>query len=203
MYRKPIIGIVFLILAMFINTAVADHKSSSDSDDRYDKHDRDDRHDRDDDMRDFKRAKLKPSLGPYMTDAGSTVPKPNQTFGWNENPYAFMQFDIDDLNTEKPLFVWWRWRDPDGHVVSVEKEWITNFPEEGNLNLWNSLDNWDVHKQTGEWTVETKWVNPSGGTGRFETSFTVTPVVPEPVSSILFLSGGAVLAIRRYWKRKK
>jgi len=199
MYRKPIIGIVFLILAMFINTAVADHKSSSDSDDRYDKHDRYDRHD---DMRDFKHAKLKPSLGPYMTDEGSMAPKPNQNFGWNEKPYAFIQFDMDDLNTEKPLIMSWKWRYEDGPVVSFERERISNFSGD-TLNLWNSLDNWDIHKQAGEWSVVTIWRNPGSGGSRFKTSFTVTPVVPEPVSSILFLSGGAVLIARRYWKRKK
>lgn len=29
------------------------------------------------------------------------------------------------------------------------------------------------------------------------------PVVPEPVSTTLFIAGGAVLMVRRYMKRKK
>lgn len=200
MYRKTIIVIAFLILTMFIGNAAASPRSVSDS---YDKRDNKFKIESADKKphkwKHSKNKKLKPSLGPYMTDEGSIAPKPNQTFGWNEKPYAFIQFDINDLNTKKPLFVWWKWRDPDGHVVSFERERITNFPED-NLNLWNSLDNWDVHKQMGEWTVETKWVNPSGGVGKFTNNFTV---MPEPVSSILFLSGGAVLIARRYWKRKK
>ncbi len=29
------------------------------------------------------------------------------------------------------------------------------------------------------------------------------PIIPEPVSSILFLAGGAVLVVRRYLKKRK
>lgn len=200
MYRKPIIGIVFLILAMFINTAAASPISVSDSDDKRDnKFKIESADDKPREWKHSKNKKLKPSLGPYMTDEGSMAPKPNQTFGWNEKPYAFIQFDMDDLNTEKPLIMSWKWRYEDGPVVSFERERISNFSGD-TLNLWNSLDNWDIHKQAGEWSVVTIWRNPGSGGSRLKTSFTVTP---EPVSSILFLSGGAVLAIRRYWKRKK
>jgi hypothetical protein len=39
--------------------------------------------------------------------------------------------------------------------------------------------------------------------GSFSGKLHAGPVVPEPVSSILFVTGGATLAARRYWKRKK
>jgi hypothetical protein len=39
--------------------------------------------------------------------------------------------------------------------------------------------------------------------GNFSGKLFAGPAIPEPVSSILFVAGGATLAFRRYWKRKK
>lgn len=41
-------------------------------------------------------------------------------------------------------------------------------------------------------------INPGGNSGWVGN----TTVVPEPVSTILFISGGAVLGLRRFWKKK-
>lgn len=141
--------------------------------------------------------KLEPSLGPYMTDEAITVKK--EVFGWDEKPFAFIQFDVNDLNINKPLKLWWKWRYDGEGPVSHEFERITDFPENP-LNLWNSLDNWNLHKKVGEWSVKTSWHNPGGGTGSQIVNFTITP---EPVSLILFLVGGIALTARYYQKKRK
>lgn len=142
-------------------------------------------------------AGLEPLLGPYMTDsAGSTVQK--DIFDWNEEPYVFIQFDREDLNPNAPLTIWWAWYYEDEPFMTFEWESITGFQEDP-VNIWNSLDNWDNYKKQGEWSVYVGWQNTGSGWGTDKTTFTVTP---EPISSILFLTGGATLAARHYWKKR-
>ena len=39
--------------------------------------------------------------------------------------------------------------------------------------------------------------------GTFDWSFASTAVVPEPISSTLFIVGGATLGFRRFWKKRR
>ena len=130
---------------------------------------------------------LPPTLGLYMTDENSLTPK--NTFGFNETPFAFLQFDVNDLETGKPFKLNWEWEFNDKTVAKIS-ETVENFPSDS-LNLWNSLTNWNLEKQVGEWTVFATWKNANAGHGSDVTSFTVTP---EPLSAGLFLMGLPFLA---------
>ena len=142
------------------------------------------------------------SMGAYMTDEGNTVEK--DVFGWDETPFMFMQFDVDDLNVKRSLHLNWVWWQDGEWPVSLEFDKLTDFSGDS-LNIWQAPKNWDNHREIGEWNVRATWWNPSfcsdkGGWGTSKVNFTVTP---EPLSSILFLIGGTALVARRYLKRKK
>lgn len=64
---------------------------------------------------------------------------------------------------------------------------------------WLQLASWDAVKAAGDWSVNANVFFPNGSTDVASTNFTVTP---EPISTTLFLLGGAPLAAHLYRRKK-
>jgi hypothetical protein len=134
----------------------------------------------------------------HMTDDyGSFTQK--DTFGWDEKPYLHMKL----YDTTEPIAGWtygvtaWVWNNlPSGEHLqavqtfsSVENDiWVT-FTD----SYWNNI------KQPGDWDIlalavndtNSPWFPPERTLFLGATTFHVNP---EPVSTILFLTGGLAMA---------
>jgi hypothetical protein len=62
---------------------------------------------------------------------------------------------------------------------------------------------WRFHFGSGYQGTSSKTYTRYAWALRDGDSTPATPVVPEPVSSILFVSGGAIMAVRRCWKKQE
>ncbi len=163
-------------------------------------------------------ARTEPVAGIY---SGSHPMTSRSVFDLNETPTIELSF-FTDLGTDtfddgdlwdsqgglggtgafSTLTIDWEWTHIGSGVSYTE---ITNVSPSNytypNDFLWvtNSLSDWSNRNDPGLWTVSTSWqlgVWESGaGT---PVSFTVTP---EPVSSVLFLLGGTVIAMIRRKQR--
>jgi len=111
-------------------------------------------------------------------------------FQLSETPYLY--FNVADL--QKYTFGGSYWTDPNNMLDLTAPALVT-----GN-DVWYTLDWSTVAKTPGTWTVE-GWYK-SAGIPNY-TSDTVTfKYAPEPVSTTLFLLGGATLAVRRIRRKK-
>jgi hypothetical protein len=146
---------------------------------------------------------LYPTAGP-----GDVTPK--TVFALSETPYIYMHLpdpgpvvdpEVDNVGNLSGL----RWISPSsGSFFNVNASAI-------NAETWFSLDTgflpggtpttWDAVKELGEWNVTGGFFYTGGPADFAETSFTVTP---EPVSSVLFVSGGLALlaGLRKRRSRK-
>lgn len=138
-----------------------------------------------------------PTAGPYTTDNNSTVEK--NVFTLDETPFAYIQFNSDDLNLTKDLELDYRFK----HGGTGSTYWQSVSENlagaTGLLNYWNTLAEWDTVKQTGTWEIKTFWNNPSGSTGNQTYTFTVTP---EPASMALFGLGAGLLGLAGFRRKQ-
>ncbi|GBD97597.1 MAG TPA: PEP-CTERM sorting domain-containing protein [Nitrospirae bacterium] len=119
------------------------------------------------------------------------------TFGWDETPWIYYEISAGDPGNNYTVEA--TWTDPDGSASDSETSF--NADNSGPTQVWQSLAEWDSKKSLGDWTVDGTYFRSDEPQNAVyaSTSFTVTP---EPVSSILFLVGGATLGFRRLRKNR-
>ncbi len=107
---------------------------------------------------------------------------------------------------------------PEGFLIfktNIDTNWKLGAALQDTVNVnglqqaefWFTSPNWSSIVQPGEWTVSgdatiTDLFTKNTITRSPTTSFTVN-AVPEPISSILFISGGSILAAKRLFRRRK
>ncbi|MBI4848043.1 MAG: hypothetical protein HY808_05620 [Nitrospirae bacterium] len=129
-----------------------------------------------------------PGTGPYTTDSYGTQ---NTEFAPDETPYLYWKLPSSNISY---ILSWWTL---EGTNTFYSKELLNT---SGSDEIRLILDNWDsINPKEGNWIVNAFYSAPGENTS-CATSFTVTP---EPISSVLFISGGAVFVIKRSLKRRK
>lgn len=113
------------------------------------------------------------------------------------SPWLFLA--IPEGNTTVTLF---QWSSP------VRTYYMTPYNDAGS---WYSFESfiftnnsnnysWNDIESIGNWDIALNYERKNGDIGSLSTQFTM---VPEPISSVLFLLGGAGLALRQSRKKKK
>ena len=128
----------------------------------------------------------------YTVDSyGSTTLQ--DTYAWDEVPWLY--FELPTNAGSNMIVASSSWYDESGDLQYS----ISNDYSKGTTQIWQTPgNNWNP--LLGDWSVTASYTAKgpkTNGTGA--TSFTVTP---EPISSILFLTGGATLGFRRFRKKR-
>jgi len=131
----------------------------------------------------------------YMVVAsGSTDAVKNNEFSLGQVPYLYIKASSADLNWYSNLISTW--------TSSSYTPYYIEFPAGDYLyttgqEAWIAFDAeyWEDIVETGDWNV-TASISGYNGTTAFKVTSSPT-VTPEPISAVLFLTGGAALFLRR------
>ena len=144
----------------------------------------------------------------YTVDGDSSYTLKNE-FAPGELPYSYIKFQSGYLSgppANTKLQVDWTWALASN--PSITKSTSTKYPIgdfSSDLEIWEPPVSgwWSAKGEPGLWNLDVAWDDDQGLTGFSGNDSTTLTVTPEPVSTILFLFGGAPLAAAIYRKRKK
>ncbi len=167
---------------------------------------------------------------PYMVRNDSSYslsldPSNNYSYNFGETPWVYIKFKLSELALSSPLHMQWVWSslgDPNITETHIDKLNISGLGSD--KEIWSSPQPWWTNNGgPGTWQVNVNWVNVHGTTNISSVDFTSCPqegipsiisrqapcgpvgepvVTPEPLSSALFLLGGApvITALRKKQK---
>ena len=138
-----------------------------------------------------------------VSSNGSTTPQ--STFTLDQTPWLYVELPEGNLNWASAAGSLWFY---DSNIIPKGEATGSDFTSPYAREFWLKLDNWDSVAKVGDWHIAagyelgtpidlcgTNIILPKdAGVGC--ANFNVT-AVPEPVSTVLFLLGGATLAVRR------
>ena len=115
-----------------------------------------------------------------------------------------LQFDQTVSTTGAPLPTGWGYTIWEGDNSSAFLDAVSsNIIYD--IAAGNSLSgfSFSVNNRLGDIQFSAEFDDHSGGLSNFSGTTTAAPVVPEPISAVLFLIGGSTLAARRWFGKKR
>ncbi len=115
--------------------------------------------------------------------------QPDATYGWTQKPWLHVNLPSSVLDY---TIGWWS---PESGSPIFNTFKVTS----GVTDVWHGISDWNSARALGKWNIRLDYSSGSEFISK-NASFTITP---EPISSALFLLGGAGLISRRFLRKRQ